>query len=50
MWLDVLLALLVAGAVLLAVVRIIRDRRKGKGCSCGCASCAARDCCGTRSP
>ena len=49
MWLDILLVLLIAGAVLLAAVKILRDRRKGKSCSCGCASCAARDRCDSRS-
>ena len=48
MWLDILLVLLIAGAVLLAAVKILRDRRKGKSCSCGCASCASRDRCADR--
>ena len=39
MWLDILLVLLVAGAGLLAAVKILRDRRKGKSCSCGCEGC-----------
>ena len=30
MWLDILLVLLVAGAVLLAAVKILRDRRSGR--------------------
>ena len=41
MWLDILLVLLVAAALLLAVRKIVRDRRKGK-CTCGCASCPRR--------
>ena len=48
MWLDILLVLLAAGAVILAAVKILRARRQGKSCSCGCASCAARDRCGSR--
>ena len=48
MWLDILLVLLVAGAVLLAAVKILRDRRKGKSCSYGCGGCAARDRCADR--
>ena len=48
MWLDILLVLLVAGAVILALRSILRARRQGKSCSCGCASCAARDRCGAR--
>ena len=47
MWLDILLVLLVAGAVLLALRSILRARRQGKSCSCGCAACAARDRCGS---
>lgn len=43
MWLDYLLGALVAAAVLLALVKLIRDRRRGKSCSWGCAACAA-DC------
>jgi hypothetical protein len=39
MWLDYLLGGLIAAAVLAALVKIIRDRRKGKGCSCGCGGC-----------
>ena len=43
MWLDYLLGALVAAAVLLALVKLVRDRRKGKGCACGCASCPGCD-------
>lgn len=45
MWLDYLLILLVAAALLLALRKLIRDRRQGKGCSCGCSSCAAQGKC-----
>ena len=48
MWLDVLLTLLIAAALIGAVVKIVRDRRRGKSCSCGCADCMARDRCGSR--
>ena len=48
MWLDILLVLLVAGAVILALRSILRARRQGKSCSCGCASCASRDRCADR--
>ena len=48
MWLDVLLTLLIAAALIGAVVKIVRDRRRGKSCSCGCADCMARDRCGRR--
>ena len=39
---DILLLALIAGAVVLAVCKIHRDRKKGKGClSCGgnCSGC-----------
>ena len=39
MWLDILLVLLVAGAVILAFRSILRARRQGKSCSCGCEGC-----------
>ena len=39
MWLDILLVLLIAAAVLLALRKIVRDRRRGKSCSCGCSDC-----------
>ena len=48
MWLDILLVLLVAGAVILALRSILRAHRQGKSCSCGCASCASRDRCADR--
>ena len=38
MWLDIVLTLLIAAALLLAVRKLLRDRRQGR-CSCGCASC-----------
>ena len=47
MWLDILLALLIAAALVLAVRKIIRDRRRGKGCGCGCGGCPAADSCHT---
>ena len=38
---DVLILIAVACAALLAVRKIVRDRRSGKSCSCGCGgSCA----------
>ena len=45
MWLDILIGVLVAAAVLLAIVKLVRDRRKGR-CSCGCAACPHSDRCG----
>ena len=44
---DILLIALVAGAVALAVRRLIRNRRQGKSaCGCDCGSCACG--CGQR--
>ena len=50
MWLDILLVLLVTAAVLLALVKIFRDRRRGKGCSCGCSGCTRADCPSHKNP
>ena len=38
MWLDILLVVLVTAALLAAVIKLIRDRRRGK-CSYGCDAC-----------
>lgn len=45
MWLDILLVALIAAALFLAVRKIVRDRRRGKGCSCGCGGCASDTSC-----
>ena len=45
MWLDILLVALITAALLAAVFKLIRDRRRGK-CSCGCGTCDR--CCGHR--
>ena len=50
MWLDILLGALIAAAVLLATAIIIRDRRRGKGCSCGCSGCTRADCPSHKAP
>ena len=39
MWLDILLVALIAVALLLAIRKIVRDRRRGK-CTCGCDGCS----------
>ncbi len=36
---TVLVAAVIAVLVVLAVISIIRNRKKGKGCSCGCEEC-----------
>ena len=38
MWLDILLIVIIAGALFLALRKLIRDRRRGK-CTCGCDGC-----------
>lgn len=51
MWPEILptiiICALLVGAVVIAIISIIRDKRKGKSCSCGCSSCAMRDTCHT---
>ena len=42
---DIILILLIAAAAVLAVRKMIRDRKKG-GCSCGCAGCTSGTCAG----
>ncbi len=33
-------------AVALIIVKLVRDRKKGKSCSCGCEGCPSeKDCC-----
>ena len=44
MWLDILLGALVAGAVILALVKIIRNKKQGK-CTCGCDGCPSGSFC-----
>lgn len=50
MWLDILLTLLIAAALLLALRKIIRDRRRGKSCACGCDGCPASSGCNKLRP
>lgn len=49
-WIKANLATILISAVLLAavvfiVIRMVRDRRKGSSCSCGCAGCPLRGKC-----
>lgn len=39
MWLDILLILLIAAALFLALRKLLRDRRQGKGCCGACSAC-----------
>lgn len=36
---DLILVLILAAVVFLAVRKLVRDRRSGKACSCGCSGC-----------
>ena len=36
---SVLIVLVIAVLLVFAVIRIVRDRKKGKTCSCGCEGC-----------
>ncbi|MCR4671359.1 MAG: FeoB-associated Cys-rich membrane protein [Saccharofermentans sp.] len=40
-WANILIIALVAGLVALAVISMLRDKKKGKSsCGCNCANCA----------
>jgi hypothetical protein len=49
-WGTILIALIVAGIVAAIIVKMVRDKRKGKiiGCDCGCEGCAQADSCGSK--
>ena len=36
---DIILLLILAAVVFLAIRKLVRDRRSGKACSCGCSGC-----------
>ena len=36
---DLILVLILAAVVFLAVRKLVRDRKSGKTCSCGCSGC-----------
>ncbi|MBO4928530.1 MAG: FeoB-associated Cys-rich membrane protein [Clostridiales bacterium] len=43
---TIIISILLAAAVVLVIVKMIRDKKNGKtGCGCGCSSCAMRDSC-----
>ena len=42
---TIAVCLVLAGIVALAVRSVIRDRKKGGSCGCGCAACAMRESC-----
>ena len=41
---DWIIILLVIAAAVLALRRIILDRKNGKACSCGCGGCSGKAC------
>ena len=38
-WATILICLALAAIIFLAIRKIVRDRRKGSSCSCGCEGC-----------
>ncbi len=44
---TVLIILALAAVVTLAIRSVIRDKKKGGSCSCGCSSCPMSGQCGT---
>lgn len=42
---TVLISAVIAGLVVLAVICLIRNRKKGRNCSCGCEGCLYSDSC-----
>ncbi|MGI5899868.1 MAG: FeoB-associated Cys-rich membrane protein [Christensenellales bacterium] len=44
---DIIALAVLAGIVLLVVLKMVSDKRKGKsGCACGCTSCPHSEACG----
>lgn len=47
---TIVISILLAAVVILVIVKMIRDKKKGKSsCGCGCSGCAMRDTCHTSS-
>lgn len=42
---TVIICIVLAAVVSLAIISVVRDRKKGKGCSCGCSGCAMSGVC-----
>ena len=42
---TIIICALLVGAVVLAIISIVKDKKKGKGCGCGCSSCAMSGAC-----
>ena len=45
---TVIVSLLVAGIIAAAVRKMIRDRKKGAACGCGCEGCDSSPACGIK--
>ncbi len=47
---TIIVGLVVAGVVAAIIIKLVRDKRKGKhiGCDCGCAGCPSSTSCGTK--
>ncbi len=46
---TILVALVILTVCTLIIVKMIRDKKKGKsGCSCGCSGCAMKELCHTQ--
>ncbi len=42
---TIIICALLVGAVVLAIISIVKDKKKGKGCGCGCSNCAMNGAC-----
>lgn len=43
---TIIIAVIIASIVAGVVVKIVKNKKAGKGsCSCGCGGCAMKDCC-----
>lgn len=42
---TIAVALILCGVIVWIAVSIVRDKKSGKSCSCGCENCAAKGCC-----
>lgn len=48
-WVTLVLASVLVGIVAAVIVKLVRDKKKGKSsCGCGCANCAMAGSCHTK--
>lgn len=40
-----IIVLVILAGVVLAVVKLVKDKKKGKSCGCGCSGCSASGIC-----